>query len=69
MKPILGLTVNNFYDLWIWRQALIRALRSTGFDVLAVGPPGPYEEAVARLGCWVDTYPLEIGRASCRERV
>ncbi|MDT7878575.1 MAG: glycosyltransferase family 4 protein [Candidatus Caldarchaeales archaeon] len=59
MKPILGLTVNNFWDLWFWRQALIRTLQGAGFEVLAVGPPGPYEEAVARLGCWVDTYPLD----------
>ena len=58
-RPILGLTVNNFYDLWIWRQALIRTLQGAGFEVLAVGPPGPYEEAVARLGCRVDTYPLD----------
>jgi len=59
VKRILGLTVNNFYDLWIWRQALIRTLQGAGFEVLAVGPPGPYEEAVTRLGCWVDTYPLD----------
>jgi glycosyltransferase involved in cell wall biosynthesis len=59
VKPILGLTVNNFWDLWFWRQALIRTLQGAGFEVLAVGPPGPYEEAVARLGCWVDTYPLD----------
>ena len=65
MHQICAISVNNFYDLWIWRQALIRALQSAGFDVLAVGPPGPYEEAVARLGCWVDTYPLDR-RASTR---
>jgi glycosyltransferase involved in cell wall biosynthesis len=59
VKPILGLTVNNFWDLWFWRQALIRTLQGAGFEVLAVGPPGPYEEAVARLGCWVDIYPLD----------
>ena len=58
-KGRAALTVNNFYDLWIWRQALIRTLQGAGFEVLAVGPPGPYEEAVARLGCWVDTYPLD----------
>lgn len=27
--------------------------------MVAVGPPGPYEEAVSRLGCWVATYPLD----------
>lgn len=58
-KGRAALTVNNFYDLWVWRQALIRTLQGAGFEVLAVGPPGPWEEAVARLGCWVDTYPLD----------
>jgi glycosyltransferase involved in cell wall biosynthesis len=59
MHQICAISVNNFYDLWVWRQALIRGLQAEGFEVLAVGPPGPWEEPIARLGCRVDTYPLD----------
>lgn len=55
----IALTVNNLYDLWLWRRALISALRHVGGEVLAVGPPGPWAEAVAALGCRVVTYPLD----------
>jgi glycosyltransferase involved in cell wall biosynthesis len=59
MKGLVVLTVNNLYDIWLWRQALIRGLQAEGFEVLAVGPPGPWEEPIARLGCRVATYPLD----------
>ncbi len=55
----VSLTVNNLYDLWVWRRALISALRQVGCEVVAVGPPGPWAEAVAALGCRVVTYPLD----------
>lgn len=53
-----ALVVNNLYDLWVWRQPLIRALQDAGFQVVAVGPPGPWAEPLARLGCCVATYPV-----------
>jgi glycosyltransferase involved in cell wall biosynthesis len=59
MKGLVVLTVNNLYDIWLWRQALIRGLQAEGFEVLAVGPPGPWEEPIACLGCRVATYPLD----------
>jgi glycosyltransferase involved in cell wall biosynthesis len=59
MRRILALTVNNLHDLWLWRQPLIHRLHGEGFEVLAVGPPGPWEEPLARLGCRVVTYPLK----------
>jgi len=33
MGPI-ALVVNNLYDLWVWRQPLIRAVCETGCEVL-----------------------------------
>ncbi|MEM4202780.1 MAG: glycosyltransferase family 4 protein [Candidatus Methanomethylicaceae archaeon] len=54
----LALTVNNIRDILIWRQALVRALQETGFEVIVIGPPGPWEEAVRQLGCQVIKYPL-----------
>lgn len=54
----LALTVNNIRDILIWRQALVRALQETGFEVIVIGPPGSWEEAVRQLGCQVITYPL-----------
>lgn len=56
---MLGLTVNNFYDIWVWRRALVRALRNAEVNVIVVGPPSPWGEKVAKLGCWVPTYPLD----------
>jgi glycosyltransferase involved in cell wall biosynthesis len=59
VRQIIAITVNNLHDLWLWRQALIRGLQAEGFEVLAVGPSGPWEEPIARLGCRVATYPLD----------
>lgn len=56
---LVALTVNNLYDLWMWRRPLISAIRQDACDVVAVGPPGPWAESIAALGCQVVTYPLD----------
>ncbi|MDW8103166.1 MAG: glycosyltransferase family 4 protein [Anaerolineae bacterium] len=55
---IVALVVNNLYDLWLWRQPLIQVLQEAGYEVVAIGPPGPWREKIVRLGCQVIVYPL-----------
>jgi glycosyltransferase involved in cell wall biosynthesis len=55
----VALTVNNAFDVWVWRRPLVAGLRRAGAEVGVVAPPGPWTGPVAGLGCPVVTYPLD----------
>ena len=58
MNLRLALTVNNAWDILVWRRTLVRTLLAAGFEIAVVAPPGPAIPAVAGLGCRILTYPL-----------
>lgn len=59
-RLVVMLVANQAWNLVNYRTGLIRALRSDGFDIIAVAPPDPVMEArLADMGCRFAALPLD----------